>query len=74
MSPIPESSPVGDRQPSDTISAMCQQLARGLTLLSNTEDPFSQSFGPTPSSAPPMVTAIPHRMPAPTQGEFFRNR
>ncbi|XP_071037937.1 protein numb isoform X2 [Parasteatoda tepidariorum] len=39
VTPIPESSPVVERQ--DTISTMCQQLSQGLSLLSNHGgDPF----------------------------------
>lgn len=34
MSPIPEISPSGQ----DSVSAMCQQLSRGLSLLSRTDD------------------------------------
>lgn len=34
VSPIPEISPSGQ----DSVSAMCQQLARGLSLLSSTDD------------------------------------
>ncbi|XP_067129226.1 protein numb isoform X2 [Centruroides vittatus] len=41
VTPIPESSPVTEKQ--DTISAMCQQLSQGLTLLSSTDDPFLSS-------------------------------
>ncbi|XP_063235724.1 protein numb isoform X2 [Bacillus rossius redtenbacheri] len=36
VSPIPESSPLSDR--GDSVSAMCQQLAQGLSLLSSTDD------------------------------------
>jgi len=36
--PIPESSPANE--PSDSISAMCQELSKGLTILSNNDDPF----------------------------------
>ncbi|XP_032684758.1 protein numb isoform X2 [Odontomachus brunneus] len=42
VSPIPEISPGGQ----DSVSAMCQQLSRGLSLLSRTDD-----FGPMPSQA-----------------------
>ncbi|CAG2114531.1 unnamed protein product [Medioppia subpectinata] len=38
--PIPEASP---NEPSDSISAMCQELAKGLTILSNNDDPFLSS-------------------------------
>ncbi|XP_072745065.1 protein numb isoform X2 [Anoplolepis gracilipes] len=41
VSPIPEISPGGQ----DSVSAMCQQLSRGLSLLSSSDD-----FGPIPSS------------------------
>ncbi|XP_011341588.1 protein numb isoform X2 [Ooceraea biroi] len=41
VSPIPEISPGGQ----DSVSAMCQQLSRGLSLLSSSDD-----FGPMPSS------------------------
>lgn len=40
VSPIPEISPGGQ----DSVSAMCQQLSRGLSLLSSSDD-----FGPLPS-------------------------
>lgn len=40
MSPIPEVSPSGQ----DSVSAMCQQLSHGLSLLSSNDD-----FGPLPS-------------------------
>ncbi|XP_043499892.1 protein numb isoform X2 [Polistes fuscatus] len=42
VSPIPEISPGGQ----DSVSAMCQQLSRGLSLLSSSDD-----FGPLPSQA-----------------------
>nr|CAG4648081.1 EOG090X09VR [Moina brachiata] len=38
VTPIPESSPVVER--SNAVSAMCQQLSQGLSLLSSTDDPF----------------------------------
>jgi len=38
MTPIPESSPMTER--SNAVSAMCQQLSHGLSLLSSTDDPF----------------------------------
>lgn len=44
VSPIPEISPGGQ----DSVSAMCQQLSRGLSLLSSSDD-----FGPLP----PQLTA-----------------
>jgi numb-like protein len=37
VTPIPEVSP---NEPSDSISAMCQELSKGLTILSNNDDPF----------------------------------
>ncbi len=37
MTPIPEVSP---NEPTDSISAMCQELSKGLTILSNNDDPF----------------------------------
>ncbi|XP_035724770.1 protein numb-like isoform X1 [Vespa mandarinia] len=42
VSPIPEISPGGQ----DSVSAMCQQLSHGLSLLSSSDD-----FGPLPSQA-----------------------
>ncbi|XP_015189047.1 PREDICTED: protein numb isoform X2 [Polistes dominula] len=42
VSPIPEISPGGQ----DSVSAMCQQLSRGLSLLSSSDD-----YGPLPSQA-----------------------
>ena len=38
MTPIPETSPMVER--SNAVSAMCQQLSQGLSLLSSTDDPF----------------------------------
>ncbi|XP_071454469.1 protein numb isoform X4 [Hetaerina americana] len=38
MSPIPEASPVSDK--ADPVTAMCQQLTQGLSLLSSDDDPF----------------------------------
>lgn len=38
VTPIPESSPMVER--SNAVSAMCQQLSQGLSLLSSTDDPF----------------------------------
>jgi len=38
VTPIPESSPMTER--SNAVSAMCQQLSQGLSLLSSTDDPF----------------------------------
>ncbi|GFG37451.1 hypothetical protein Cfor_07174 [Coptotermes formosanus] len=37
LSPIPESSPLSDRG-GDSVSAMCQQLSQGLSLLSSNDD------------------------------------
>jgi hypothetical protein len=37
VSPIPESSPLSDRG-ADSVSAMCQQLSQGLSLLSSNDD------------------------------------
>ncbi|PSN31584.1 hypothetical protein C0J52_21543 [Blattella germanica] len=37
MSPIPEASPLSDRG-GDSVSAMCQQLSQGLSLLSSNDD------------------------------------
>lgn len=37
VSPIPESSPLSDRG-GDSVSAMCQQLSQGLSLLSSNDD------------------------------------
>nr|XP_037273952.1 protein numb-like isoform X2 [Rhipicephalus microplus] len=44
--PIPESSPLSERP--DTISAMCQQVSQGLTLLSDSarDDPFREKDAP----------------------------
>nr|CAG4649518.1 EOG090X09VR [Scapholeberis mucronata] len=38
VTPIPETSPMVER--SNAVSAMCQQLSQGLSLLSSTDDPF----------------------------------
>ncbi|XP_054154099.1 protein numb-like, partial [Oppia nitens] len=45
---IPETSPVDE--PTDSISAMCQELSKGLTILSNNDDPFVSPpiLSPTP--------------------------
>ncbi|XP_022250212.1 protein numb-like isoform X1 [Limulus polyphemus] len=40
VTPIPESSPVPEKQ--DSISAMCQQLSQGLSFLSSSDSPFIQ--------------------------------
>jgi len=37
VSPIPESSPLSDKG-GDSVSAMCQQLSQGLSLLSSSDD------------------------------------
>jgi hypothetical protein len=37
VSPIPESSPLSDKG-GDSVSAMCQQLSQGLSLLSSNDD------------------------------------
>ncbi|XP_033334098.1 NUMB endocytic adaptor protein isoform X2 [Megalopta genalis] len=42
VSPIPEISPVGQ----DSVSAMCQQISRGLSLLTNIDE-----FGPLPTQS-----------------------
>ncbi|XP_064484886.1 protein numb-like isoform X2 [Ornithodoros turicata] len=58
--PIPESSPSSEK--ADSISAMCQQLSQGLTMLSSTgstEDPFQ-----TP---PPTAQLPPLPQPPPVQ-------
>ncbi|XP_054154097.1 protein numb-like [Oppia nitens] len=49
--PIPESSPA---EPTDSISAMCQELSKGLTILSNNDDPFLSP--PILSPTPVMMT------------------
>ncbi|KAK8380164.1 hypothetical protein O3P69_016656 [Scylla paramamosain] len=41
VTPIPESSPVVENKQGDAVSAMCQELSAGLSLLSNFTDPFS---------------------------------
>ena len=38
VTPIPETSPIINR--SSAVSAMCQQLSQGLSLLSSADDPF----------------------------------
>ena len=43
MTPIPESSPMVENKTGDAVSAMCQELSAGLSLLSNFTDPFSTS-------------------------------
>ena len=41
MTPIPESSPVVETK-TDPVSALCQELSAGLSLLTNYPDPFAQ--------------------------------
>lgn len=52
VTPIPESSPVVENKQGDAVSAMCQELSAGLSLLSNFTDPFS-----SPESTSPAHTA-----------------
>ncbi|XP_020278352.1 protein numb isoform X2 [Pseudomyrmex gracilis] len=49
VSPIPEISPGGQ----DSVSAMCQQLSRGLSLLSSSDD-----FGPMPQLSQPTSSNV----------------
>ncbi|GLH05595.1 Protein numb [Gryllus bimaculatus] len=52
MSPIPEASPMSDK--GDSVSAMCQQLAQGLSLLSSSDD----FLPPTPATSQITSTAV----------------
>ncbi|XP_069946664.1 protein numb [Cherax quadricarinatus] len=49
VTPIPESSPVVENKPGDAVSAMCQELSAGLSLLSNFSDPFSSPESTSPA-------------------------
>ncbi|KAK4310146.1 hypothetical protein Pmani_018260 [Petrolisthes manimaculis] len=49
MTPIPESSPVVENKTGDAVSAMCQELSAGLSLLSNFTDPFSSPENTSPA-------------------------
>ncbi|XP_037776179.1 protein numb-like isoform X2 [Penaeus monodon] len=49
MTPIPEISPMVETKPGDAVSAMCQELSAGLSLLSNFSDPFSSPESSSPS-------------------------
>lgn len=41
VSPIPEVSPLSDKSSSiDPLSALCQQVSQGMSLLSSTDEPF----------------------------------
>jgi hypothetical protein len=42
VSPIPEVSPLSDKSGSiDPLSALCQQISQGMSLLSSADEPFS---------------------------------
>ncbi|XP_064104419.1 protein numb-like isoform X3 [Macrobrachium nipponense] len=43
VTPIPEISPMVENKAGDAVSAMCQELSAGLSLLSNFSDPFANS-------------------------------
>ncbi|KAG0710583.1 hypothetical protein GWK47_022521 [Chionoecetes opilio] len=49
LTPIPESSPVVENKQGDAVSAMCQELSAGLSLLSNFSDPFSSPENTSPA-------------------------
>ncbi|XP_077522889.1 NUMB endocytic adaptor protein isoform X2 [Amblyomma americanum] len=57
--PIPESSPLSERP--DSISAMCQQVSQGLSLLSDSarDDPFREKPPPTVATARPQQAPLP---------------
>jgi hypothetical protein len=41
VSPIPEVSPLSDKSASiDPLSALCQQISQGMSLLSSADEPF----------------------------------
>ncbi|XP_068208940.1 protein numb-like [Palaemon carinicauda] len=53
VTPIPEISPMVENKTGDAVSAMCQELSAGLSLLSNFSDPFAASpenSSPIPNS------------------------
>lgn len=50
VTPIPETSPMVENKTGDAVSAMCQELSAGLSLLSNFSDPFANS--PEGSNSP----------------------
>ncbi|XP_050715201.1 protein numb-like isoform X4 [Eriocheir sinensis] len=59
MTPIPESSPVVENKQGDAVSAMCQELSAGLSLLSNFTDPFSSPEATTsPAHSIATTTAV----------------
>ncbi|XP_076065838.1 NUMB endocytic adaptor protein isoform X3 [Oratosquilla oratoria] len=55
MTPIPETSPMVEKT-GDAVSAMCQQLSAGLSLLSNYPDPFSNTTTTTSASTTTTTT------------------
>lgn len=59
VTPIPESSPVVENKQGDAVSAMCQELSAGLSLLSNFTDPFSSPEATTsPAHSIAATTAV----------------
>lgn len=61
VTPIPESSPIVENKSGDAVSAMCQELSAGLSLLSNFSDPFSsspESSSPAHSSYTTAATTV----------------
>ncbi|KAH7972411.1 hypothetical protein HPB52_011916 [Rhipicephalus sanguineus] len=63
--PIPESSPLSERP--DSISAMCQQVSQGLTLLSDSarDDPFREKAPPQQPQPLPEAAVAPVQMSNP---------
>lgn len=55
VTPIAEVSPNEPNEPTDSISAMCQELSEGLTILSNNDDPFLSA---SKVSSPPHSATI----------------
>ncbi|XP_069686745.1 protein numb isoform X4 [Periplaneta americana] len=56
MSPIPESSPLSDKG-GDSVSAMCQQLSQGLSLLSSNDDFLTDTPRSTTITSSAMTSA-----------------
>ncbi|CAB3363276.1 Hypothetical predicted protein [Cloeon dipterum] len=64
MSPIPEVSPMSDKSASiDPLSALCQQVSQGMSLLTSADDPFpnlneSSQISTSLATKPPLHTQI----------------
>ncbi|XP_046387397.1 protein numb homolog isoform X2 [Ischnura elegans] len=74
MSPIPEASPVSDK--ADPVTAMCQQLTQGLSLLSSDDDPFLSQPNGQLQAAPTILnnqSAMAVMATPPAAGVLFAN-